>query len=190
MRGLDRGAWEPWYKDYLDHFGVSEDELGRGAEVLAEYLNAASRQVEENRPEDTLERVGFFDLPAPVQFVIQAKLGQMLLAAYFQGIREVTHLNEEPPLDIRRIVKQAEETAYYMSMHRALRWFVRKWRGFRHWLASKLVKLPAEPDELPRGPNAYVPPALPSTMEQVPVISTEEAPLPTQLPRPGVNPGA
>jgi len=185
MRGLDKGAWEPWYKEYLDHHGVTEEELGKGAEVLADYLNACSRTPEDNVAQQVFERVGFLDLPKPVQFVIMAKVGQMALAGFFVGIREVTHLGEEPPMDIRELATTAADTAYYLSMPRWYRWIVRSWHDTKLWLVSKLIHMNSKSSGLPSGPSQM--PVIPavSGAGTDPVQAGEQA-LPDKLPRPGI----
>jgi hypothetical protein len=188
MRGLDAGNWLPWYKEYLNHHGVTEDMLGEGARALALFCNGCTDEVEDTAAEHVLERSGFFALPKPVQFVIQAKLGQLLLGAYFMSIREVTHQGEAPPLDMLSIVKGAERAAYYMSMGPVRRSFSRGWDGLKRWVVNKLNGKEQDGLRLPKGPMPLAHQGLPAAAPLV--IDTAPPNLPANLPLPGVAPNA
>jgi hypothetical protein len=193
MRGLDAGNWEPWYKDWLDHHGLTEDDLGDGAAKLARFTNCAAAFAEHQMAPQVLEYVGYFDLPKPVQFVIYAKLGQMLMGAYFRGIREVTHEGEAPPLDLKGIVDASTETANYMSMGRFRRGIARKLDKAKRKLVSWLTGKKDPGPQLPKGPMP-----LPGQQELTPPVAIpvdqdekwEEPTLPDELPKPGERPEA
>lgn len=187
MKGLDAGNWQPWYKEYLYFHGVTEEMLGEGARVLALFCNSCTDDVQDTAAEHVLERSGFFNLPRPVQFVIQAKLGQFLLGAYFMSIREVTHQGEAPPLDMVSIVKGAERAAYYMSMNPFRRGAARCWSGFKRWVVNKLSGKEEEGLRLPKGPMPLAHQGLPAAAA-APVIDTAPPSLPAHLPPPGVDP--
>lgn len=187
MQGLDAGAWQPWYKEWLNHNGVTEEQLGEGARVLALFCKCCTAKIDEHSAEDVLERVGFFDLPRPVQFVIQAKLGQIMLGAFFASIREVTYLGEQPPIDLKAITDAGKRAAHYMSMGRVRRSMTRRWHSFKRWMAGKLGnKADNDEPKLPKGP----PPTYQgSATATVGTEVTEEQPkLPERLPLPGASP--
>lgn len=187
MKGLDTGNWQPWYDTWLKLHGITEEQLGEGARRLALFCNSCTEEVDDQSAEHVLERVGFFDLPDPVQFVIQAKLGQLLLGAFFMSIREVTHLGEAPPMDLKAIVDGSERAAYYMSMGPLRRSIVRRWHGFKQWVVNKLTN--SQPDEGPKLPRGPMPLAHQGyTPDSSPIMDTAPPTLPPRLPLPGVSP--
>jgi hypothetical protein len=192
MRGLDAGNWEPWYKEWLDYHGLKEADLGDGAVKLALFTTQAAAEAEHQTVQHVLEHVGYFDLPKPVQFVISAKLGQMLMGAYFRSIREVTHADEAPPMDVKAVLDAGVETARYMSMGRFRRTLVRKLDKARRKLVSWLTGKKEPDPQLPKGPmplgGQHLPEGGPSAQTNTDPGKWEEPALPDNLPKPGNNP--
>jgi hypothetical protein len=149
-------------------------------------------EAEHQTVQHVLEHVGYFDLPKPVQFVISAKLGQMLMGAYFRSIREVTHADEAPPMDVKAVLDAGVETAHYMSMGRFRRALVRKLDKARRKLVSWLTGKKEPDPQLPKGPmplgGQHLPEGGPSAQTNTDPGKWEEPPLPDNLPKPGNNP--
>jgi hypothetical protein len=119
MKGLDPDTQEPWVTAYLKEQNIDTDALVQGAEVLANYFNKALLDPQFKHPYEALESVGFFNLPQPVQTIICAKLGQVLISASFSSIRDVTRGPGEPSFDTKMIADVAEE---FQSRLREPKW--------------------------------------------------------------------
>lgn len=183
MRQLDQLNWGE-LKRFFDLYGVTEADLGVGAQVLADFFNNCTNEQDDTQAHAVLERVGFFKLPFPVQVGLMYVLGQQYACAFFVCIREVTHLGEKPPVDMATLVAAADAAAGYMNLPRWRRWLKRTWHGARAWLLAKLGG-PGEPEpKLPPGTRA-TPAALHTAA--IPQGAVNE-PLPEALPKPGIRP--
>lgn len=105
MLALDEQWQEPWFKDFMAHYSVSEDMLGQGAQVFAKALN---RIVALENPVIALEHVGFDKLPPPVQMALYCKIGQVLLAGVWSGVKDISLPESKPPADIEDLLAMSD----------------------------------------------------------------------------------
>jgi len=102
---LDEEWWEPWFTDYMEYYGLTYDDLGPAAIQLAEALNQV---IGAKDPGVALEESGFSDLPAPLQCAFYIRMGQVLLAGIWSGIKDVSAPDDAPPADLKDILDEAE----------------------------------------------------------------------------------
>jgi hypothetical protein len=125
MRGLDPDNQEDWILDYLAEHKIDNDTLVKGAEVLAKYLNSTMLDPQYKQPFEALTAAGYFALPQPVQTIICAKIGQVMISAFFSCIRDVTRTPENPPMDTAAIAQVAAELQARLTEPRWRRWLRR-----------------------------------------------------------------
>ena len=92
----------------MQEHNVTNKQLCDCAVAVAQYMNAGVFEPLYKQPFDALKRAGFFALPEPVQIAFLAKLGQVLLSAFFVSAREVTGNPGDPPVD-KVVLQQAAD---------------------------------------------------------------------------------
>lgn len=182
---LDQINWGQ-LRGFFEANGVTEEQLGEGAKVLAAFLNHCTDEVADTMPHQVLERVGFTTLPFPVQVALVYALGQQFMGAFFVCVREVTHKDEAPPLDMQAIVDAADASATYLNMPRWRRWLAHRTHRVREWLLTRLGANNKSRIKLPKGPKSSDV-AIPDGAVPPP-NATLVSELPDNLPRPGVRP--
>jgi hypothetical protein len=107
--------------------------VGNLAEAMAAYcrfLNLAHQDPAETL-EEAMTRSGWFDRPQAAQFAVLYYMGTVMTATFFQGIRDVMRLNEEPMDSIKHLMWAAQRALLYSRMSRwqrfAYRW-CKPWR--------------------------------------------------------------
>lgn len=107
---LESAEKEEWYKQFLNHYGLSKQVLEPVAPAVASLLSTIHYDFK-----DALRLSGFDKLPVATQVAFYTKMGQALLAAIHHGLREITDISETEPRTIKRLVKKISET---MEKHR------------------------------------------------------------------------
>ena len=74
----------------------------QGADKLAQALN---KIVTATDPPTAMDETGFSSLPHPVQLAIYCKLGQVLLAAVWSGVKDVSKPDSDPPVTIEELLE-------------------------------------------------------------------------------------
>lgn len=98
--------WKPWFEEYFKFAGVTEADIGAAAAAYAKFFgNVCAPGVD--TPRQALERAGWFDLKPAAQVALFMKLGQVATMAFFTAIRDVTPLNEAPPVDLAALAAAA-----------------------------------------------------------------------------------
>jgi hypothetical protein len=106
MSALEAQFHEPWFKQFMNTYSLTEADFAQAARPFAQ---AVSRVVDAPNPTEALQDSGFSDLPAPVQMAIYCKLGQVLLAAVWSGVKDVSKPESDPPLSVLEFIDDVEE---------------------------------------------------------------------------------
>jgi len=106
LMALDEQFHEPWFKQYLSEHNVTLEQLWEAARLMCRTLRYV---LQEHDIGSALELSGFAALPAQLQVSIYTRLGQMLLAAIFSGIKDVNRPDSDPPLSIEELCCACEE---------------------------------------------------------------------------------
>jgi hypothetical protein len=109
--GLRKANWEPWVTPYLEYSHCTEAALADAVVKFAYALRAMRVDHRVTSPKEALELSGFLATPAAAQFVIMAKVGQVMTGAFFNAIRDVTYIGDGSRKDIEQMVEEAEQTA-------------------------------------------------------------------------------
>lgn len=136
ITGLDPEKQEPWIRTFLEANKLTTDDLAKGAEVVAKYMNDTMLDPEHKEPLDALAKAGFFDLPESVQTIVLAKIGQVYIATFFTAIRDVTRdPDEDKPATVKNMTKVAEDFMHKIYVKRAMP----QWRRtlYDWWLLLK-----------------------------------------------------
>jgi hypothetical protein len=102
MHALDERYYEDWFKEFFTEAGLSEEHLVYGAEKFAQAFN---KIVSSSDPPAAMDEAGFSSLPHPVQLAIYCKLGQVLLAAVWSGVKDVSKPDSDPPVTIEELLE-------------------------------------------------------------------------------------
>lgn len=116
MYGLHPDHQEALFGDYLREHGVTDADLGRAAVVTADTLRWMSA---DDVPTATaaLERSGFFGLPFAAQVAICCRIGQVMLAAYYEGVRDTLPMGAPTPATIESLCQEARELSRSFETH-------------------------------------------------------------------------
>lgn len=105
LAALDEQWQEPWFKEYWAQQGLTEEQLGEAAKLLGAACN---RMMDDANPVLALEAVGFDKQPGAVQMAIYTKMGQVLLAAIWAGVKDVGTAGSDPPERVQAILATAQ----------------------------------------------------------------------------------
>jgi hypothetical protein len=106
MAALDEQWMEPWFKEFMAQYNLTEDDLGQAA---PRFARALEQIIEAENPVVALENVGFHALDPPVQTAFYTKIGQVFLAAIWTGVKDVNSPDSPNPLEVDEIVHSAEQ---------------------------------------------------------------------------------
>lgn len=108
MHALDEDAWEPWLAEFCSQNGITyETILESGApRLLAEALN---RIITAEHPPAAMKEVGFDQLPPAIQLLFYGRLGQVLLAAIWAGVKDVNRPDSDPPVSFVELLNDVQD---------------------------------------------------------------------------------
>jgi len=113
IRGLDdESLWQGGLADYLRFRDITVEDIGAAAKAFAQGIVYFTKYGL-NSPREALGKAGFFDTPEAAQDAIMMRIGQVMTGAFFTGIRDVTPLGGQPPVqrDIESLVYTADSFA-------------------------------------------------------------------------------
>lgn len=113
MNQLDQTNWNYLLGDYLTQTGTTEEDLGKAAVALAEYVNNCCKPAIKS-PEEALRLAGFLDLPVAAQVAVMTKLGESFTGFFFNCTREA-HALEEVQLGLSELLESAQAVCQRLS---------------------------------------------------------------------------
>jgi hypothetical protein len=84
--GLARDMWEPWFKDYLALYPITEEQLLLAAACMERALYLCG-DPQLNHPGKTIVVSGFVATPPPAQLIVLSKMAQLTYGAFWSGFR-------------------------------------------------------------------------------------------------------
>lgn len=102
---LDAADKEEWYKQLLNHYGLSKQALEQIGPTVVNLISHLHLDFN-----DALKSSGFDSLPIAAKVAFYVKMGQLLLASIHHGIRQVTDIHDPSPKSIQRLAKKIDET--------------------------------------------------------------------------------
>ncbi len=102
MYALDEQYYEDWFKEFFGTSGLTEVELVQGAE---KFCRAFNKIITAEDPPTALAEAGFSDMPYYVQLAIYCMLGQVLLAAIWAGVKDVSKPDSDPPVTVEELLE-------------------------------------------------------------------------------------
>lgn len=96
MRTLEPGYQDDELVRYCQQYGISDDVLGTAVERMAEAQHNFVSAFDVLTPAQALNLADFTELPYSVRNVVFAAFGRALVGAWFQAVRDVTHIGEVP----------------------------------------------------------------------------------------------
>lgn len=108
MQALREELWEPWLAEFLHSLDITEQTLidTEAPRKLAEAVNSI---IKAKTPPAALETSGFDKLPAAVQLLFYARIGQVLLAATWSAVKDVSAPDSAPPATLQDILDAVED---------------------------------------------------------------------------------
>lgn len=86
----------PSLRAYMDQHGVTDADLAKAINAIAEAQTLFVGTLDVRSPYDALQAAGFLDLSGAIQGVVLAAFGRVLLGAWFQAVRDTTHIEDAP----------------------------------------------------------------------------------------------
>lgn len=117
VNGMRRDHWEPWYGEYLAATGTTEQDVARACMAMCK-ASTSFLDTKITEPAQALEAAGFFATPKPAQLAVAAKLGQVMLGAFFTAIRDVHQVGQKPinQSDMDYLVQAAERFLFSLAV--------------------------------------------------------------------------
>lgn len=112
---MDEQWVEPWYRQFCQDQGVTEEKMAEAAVILA---RACNRIVQDENPVVALEAEGFHQLPGAIQMAIYTKMGQVLLAAVWGGVKDISTAGSDPPERMAHILEVAQTVLRHFAGRR------------------------------------------------------------------------
>lgn len=109
---LETRFWEPWLAQYMEDHSLKYDDL---VEPLSKLANACAAVIKTANPPEALQQAGFDQLPPAIQLVIYARLGQVLLAATWEGVKDVSRPDSEPPMAVSDLYNAVEDIMQHVG---------------------------------------------------------------------------
>jgi len=105
---VTRGLQEPWLDKFISDNGITYADLIKceAPRLLARALN---RIISAEHPPAAMTAVGFDKLPAAIQMLFYARLGQVFLSAVWAGVKDVSRPESDPPISFEEFLQDVEE---------------------------------------------------------------------------------
>ena len=114
---LEDGAW-PELDSHLKENDVSMDDLGEACAAFCNFVASAAENPDE-KMEEAMRRVGWFDCKPLAQAAFLAVLGTVYAGIYFTGVREATFGGVGPASTVHEVAKAG---AKFLAITRVPRW--------------------------------------------------------------------
>lgn len=101
---------ETWFAEFCADNVVTDEAIRDGVVRLAAAVNEIVRT---KHPPAALEASGFNALPYAVQVAIYCKLGQVLLAAIWTGVKDVSKPESAPPASIEELLEDIGASLFH-----------------------------------------------------------------------------
>ena len=108
VMALREEHWEPWLKEFLHSQKITEETLIE-TEAPRKLAIAVNGIIKEETPPAALEASGFAALPAPIQLLFYARIGQVLLAATWSAVKDINAPDNAPPASLQDILDATED---------------------------------------------------------------------------------
>ncbi len=99
---------EPWLNQFITENGLTYQAIidSEAPLLLARALNLI---IKSEHPPAAMKEVGFDRLPAAMQMLFYCRLGQVLLAAVWAGIKDVSRPDSDPPVSFEELLDDVNE---------------------------------------------------------------------------------
>lgn len=104
--GLDNSNPEPWVKDWIDHYKITNEDLCAVAVTMAKHLQYILDPAVDT-PQKALDKAGLDNLNSAALTLFLAKLGQITICAAFTRIKEANDAHMVPK-EVKELVEHAE----------------------------------------------------------------------------------
>jgi hypothetical protein len=108
MTAMDPESWEPWLQEFNAANGITYESIMecKAPLLLAQALN---RIIKSEHPPAAMKEVGFDQLSPAMQMLFYARMGQVLLAAIWAGVKDVSRPDSDPPVPIEELLDDVNE---------------------------------------------------------------------------------
>ena len=119
VKRLDEKVWGELH-ELIDAKGITEEQLAIVIDSMVKFVTKAS-DPEVKEPFALLESSGFLDVSPSARVAVMAVLGQIVLGAYFEGVRQASVLDERmpPKATVEALVKTGRQVSQRICRRRA-----------------------------------------------------------------------
>lgn len=137
--GISEANREPWFRDYLEYRGITDDDVCVIAKAAADYIVKTNEDVNLTNAYEALQAAGWFNASEPAQTIFLAKLGQLVLTSYFQARREAISQLTDQSFSIPGVQAMVAEAERVIAQHNGT---LRKTRGrLKQWTLNLCARL-------------------------------------------------
>lgn len=97
VSGLDEENWTAEMRELLKTHCIPEAVLTETLRRVMESHRNFIRNRDVKSADDALQLFGFYEMPLVARLFLTARIGQVCMAAYFNGLRDVTMQGDMPP---------------------------------------------------------------------------------------------
>jgi len=108
MLAMDEESWEPWLQEFNAANDITVETImeSKAPIILAQAMNLIIKSA---TPPAAMEEVGFDKLSPAMQMLFYSRLGQVLLAAIWAGVKDVSRPDSDPPIAIEEFLDDVNE---------------------------------------------------------------------------------
>lgn len=116
LNGLRTGNWSEAMREIIPE-PLTEEQLAEGAGCMTNAMDTFIRDDEVDSPLKAFAKAGFYKLPALVQLVLFARIGEVVTGGFAVALRDVTVRGDLPPSGFMRMIAAGREFAAGFSGH-------------------------------------------------------------------------
>lgn len=109
VQSLEEDRWEPWLKDFMAKNNITYDTLVE-SEASRKIALALNQIIRGKWAVDSLEESGFASMPAEIQLIMFARIGQAFLSFVWAAVKDVSSPEDEPPITFQDLLSHVEES--------------------------------------------------------------------------------
>jgi len=105
---LNAGLKEPWLREFIEQNGLTYQAI-IDSEAPLKLGKALNLIMTSEHPPAAMDVTGFSKLPAAMQMLFYARIGQVFLAGVWAGVKDVGQLDSAPPVSFEEFLDDVND---------------------------------------------------------------------------------